>query len=207
MIAIRITLEDTDSKKYVDTINTLSYKSFLVIEYGKDNTNPHIQGIVEPVHTNSEKIKSRIDTFRRKVKAAHSDIVGNKRMSIKQCNDDIDNYIRYLCKGTKDKPPIIANNSWKVDTDKQYTKYWDINKTIKSRKLCKIDSIKATEVDLIPKMSYIEKIYLQIMRYHKDNNLLIPDKYMFQKYYETIVISELDTDADMLSHIRNNYLN
>jgi len=71
----------------------------LVFETAKDE-NPHVHAVI---HTQL-KIKQLRNSFTYKFK----EHTGNKAYSLKQCDDEFDAYIRYICKGTsKDDEPVV----------------------------------------------------------------------------------------------------
>lgn len=168
-------------------------------EYGKvfavsenEQTNHHIQGIVQIRTKNKIIHKSAVDNFRRKMKARNG-LVGNKDFSVKEC-DDNDKYITYLCKGASAKePPIIFLHNWSNILESEirlnHNKFWEVNKNLKStdahKKYHKIASLELPEKFQKMYLSDKMKWSLKIILYHYNNDLLIPDKYQLDKMITT----------------------
>lgn len=211
MIAIRITLFDNNTYgKYVATIMKKCTKFFVVYEEGKEGCK-HIQGYIEVMVKPNIKDKSMIDSFRKYLKEEHKELVGNKYMSLKKCNEDYKKYIQYLCKGEKknEKVHVLCNNILdSKDIDELHIKYWEQNEKLKKERksMSKIDAIASIEIDEMLKGTERELFYLKCILYHKEKKILQPNNFMLDRLYQTYKISLIEDQNGILKYIKLNYL-
>lgn len=170
-----------------------SYKNFFVVSEN-EQTNHHLQGVVT-IPTKPVLPKSAIDTFRVKFKALGW-FSGNKDYSLK-LGDGSEKYLRYLCKGeSSTKPPIIYINNFLLEEkiNVLHNEYYIENKKYKTtdahKKYAKIIQIKIPEK--YKNACSLVKVIMQIIMYHDQNNLLIPDDYSLKKMARTYLFKTLD---------------
>ena len=176
----------------------MNTKRFIVIE--TEANREHIQGYLEIESKKAQLEKSVVDKFRRDLKK-NQDVRGNADFSVK-LNDGAEENIIYLCKGKGEGklPNVFMNNKICPKLEEEYhKKYWETNNELKKNN-DKKKWYKIREVKLCPKLE--EKYHnndsilwaIKIIKYHDDNDLLIPDDYSIKKMVRTYQIK--DTEGD-----------
>lgn len=100
LLALRADVPDPEFRaKFVQWV-AKEFDGYIVAFEQPSAENPHIHCILDGQKTE----KAVRSSFTR----AFPECVGNKGYSLKECNDDHDAYIRYICKGVdKETPPVI----------------------------------------------------------------------------------------------------
>lgn len=105
--------------------------TYLVVKESHDGENPHVHVYME----SDKKLAAIRKDFQRKFPGNQ----GNAGYSLKECNDDIDAYGRYMCKGTdRDTLPDIVARQGLLYTDEwvqdMHDQYWVNNDSLMSNK-------------------------------------------------------------------------
>jgi len=131
--------------------------TFMVLE--TDATNEHYQGLIV---TDQKAI-----TIRKKLEVLAPEAVGNKAISIKDCSKDktyhgdVDRYIIYLCKGTKDaQPQVVLNTAGVLDVVEKWKQYWITNEELKA----------SSKKEKKEQLTQVEKIFQEYPVILNDNN-------------------------------------
>lgn len=178
------------------------YTKWYVVEEHK-STNYHIQGVIF-IRGKSMLPKSCIDKFRlqiRSLKWFH----GNKDYALK-LGDGNEKYLIYLSKGDKKgtQPIIYYNNYVLEDTVRLYhNKYWEENKKYKTtdahRKYAKIIALELPEK--YEQWQPEKKMAIKIIKYHDEQNLLIPDDYAIKKMVRTYLLKMEEEEENKYKYI------
>lgn len=115
----RFALRADVSEEYKQRISEWMSKEAngFIVAFEISGDNKHIHAIINT----DKKLKPLRSSFVR----AFPECVGNKGYSLKECNDDFDAYIRYICKGNgKDDPPVIWSHQGLDYTDKAIEDAW-----------------------------------------------------------------------------------
>jgi hypothetical protein len=166
--ALRADLSDAN-KATLSKWLTENADGFIVARETVEGENPHIHAILETTKT----LKAVRSSFVR----AFPHCTGNKGYSLKVCGDDWDAYVRYICKGTKDVPPVIWSRCGLAYTDEviksAWEKYWVNNAAIEENRKKRIKVEKANIVEQIEKIcketgetdrKEIARVYIRLFR-------------------------------------------
>lgn len=104
---------------------------FLVVYEEHDGENPH----VHCVFSSDKNLSALRVSFKRKF----TDKIGNGGYSLKECDDDVEAYMRYMCKGdSKDNDPVVLIKQGQDYTDEKikaaHDAYWVNNAALQSNK-------------------------------------------------------------------------
>lgn len=122
-----------------------SFDSYLLVFETAAGENPHVHAVIH----SQLKIKQIRNSFTYKFKQ-HS---GNKAYSLKECDDEFDAYIRYMCKGSSEADaPIVWAQCGLLYTDEcikeAHGMYWVNNKALAKNKEAakKVEKLKPVEL-------------------------------------------------------------
>lgn len=187
-------------KEYVKEEDLIKYlhqydKPFMVLEtHGSERE--HYQSLFIKKSVRGSLPKTIRDNICRDIKKKLN-LKGNKQFAVSYIYETPDKFLRYLCKGSKETLPDIKINNILLESQiaPYHHKYWEENKNYKTtdshRKYAKIMAIKLPE-----KYEKYENhgigIGMKIIKYHDENNLLIPDDYQLKKMIRTYSFKTLD---------------
>jgi len=128
--ALRLDVSDADQPRVSAWVSANS-SAFLVVHETAADENPHVHAILHST--------KKLPALRAAFKRAFEDKVGNGAYSLKECNDDIEAYMRYMCKGAaKDDLPRVWARQGLLYTEplcvSAHEEYWVNNASIKSNK-------------------------------------------------------------------------
>jgi len=148
------------------------FDSYLIVAESAEGENPHVHAII---HT-SQTLKKLRNSFTYKFK----EHTGNKAYSLKQCDDDYDGYIRYMCKGSSvsDGPDVLGFCGLlysEAGIRDAHGMYWVNNAAIKANRLKGAKMEKLKPVELVEKeckrmeikgfdREGIAKVYIRLWR-------------------------------------------
>lgn len=175
------------------------YHKWFVVKETEANRE-HIQGYIEIENIKKVLDKTIVDKFRKDLKK-NQDLKGNSDFSVKLNDGAIENII-YLCKGkgTGTLPDIIMNNKiLENEVRLNHNKYWEKNQELKAtdgkKKWYKIKEVKLSEKIEEKYINNREIIWaIKIIKYHDENDLLIPDDYSIKKMVRTYMVKETEGD-------------
>lgn len=126
--AFRMDFVDADKEPLVKWLDS-SACSYLVVHETHDGENPHVHVVF---HSGKKLSALRMD-FKRKFPTK----IGNGGYSMKECDDDVEAYMRYMCKGdsSDDAPVVLACQGLEYSSDKvaaAHAAYWVNNEALKS---------------------------------------------------------------------------
>lgn len=124
-------LSPEDVTSISEWLNGVSSNHFVVREHGSDSENPHMHAVL----FSAQKIASLRQSFRRKF-PQHT---GNSSYSLKECNEDVEAYGRYLCKGgDRESMPDVVCRLGMDYTDEwvkaMHDQYWVNNDALVSNR-------------------------------------------------------------------------
>lgn len=142
--ALRVDISDESKQKLIEWINKFD-GYILVREVAPSGA--HCHAILDA----HKDLKSVRNSFMR----AFPELVGNKAYSLKECNDDYEAYIRYICKGDgKDQAPVVWGRCGLLYTDiliaEAHDKYYVnqeavIENAVKRKKIDKLNLVEELE--------------------------------------------------------------
>jgi len=197
-------------KDYVDEDALIKYyhkynKPFMVLESsqdvkgydGKSCVRDHYQGMVQKKSNRGATPKTIRDNVSRDIKKTLN-LKGNKEFATTYIYESPEKFLRYLCKGSKDKLPNVIINNILLEEELRLThlKYWEENKNYKELKGNK--EYREIMAQVLPK-KWQEKpekvqITMKIIQYKKEKNLLIPDNYQLKKLTRTYYMRTMEDD-------------
>lgn len=129
--AIRVDLTDGDRPRLKEWLDKNSAGSYLAVAETHDGENPHAHVVVW--------IEKKLSGVRTSFKRAFEDKVGNSGYSLKPCDDDVEAYMRYMCKGNskEDAPDVICSMGLDYTDEKvaaAHEAYWVNNSALTSNK-------------------------------------------------------------------------
>lgn len=163
MYIVRIHCEFCNDFKFFDKL-----KVFMVKE--TDASRDHYQGLF--------KDDRKLGTIRASFKKFYPKAVGNSGYSIKLSRESVDDYITYLCKGTKSCRPDVVLNRWDPEITQEeieirYNKYWSVNAQLKEKVKGKKSVIQQILQEFPPVQSYegvVESIVNWLVSHEKPLN-------------------------------------
>ncbi len=185
-------VKEDDLVKYLHKYD----KPFMVLE-SDGSEREHYQSLFLKKSVRGSTPKTTRDNVSRDVKEKLN-LKGNKQFAVSYIYEEPDKFLRYLCKGSKDKLPDIKINNILLENQvaPYHNKYWEENKNYKAtdshRKYSKIMALKIPEK--YDKNSPLVQIIMKIIMYHDENNLLIPDDYQLRKQARTYHFKTLSED-------------
>jgi len=168
--ALRMDYVDLD-RTPLSTWLSANATGFLCVYETADGENPHIHAVF---HSGL-----KLSGLRSSFKKAFVDKVGNGAYSLKVCDDDVEAYMRYMCKGAsvEEEPTVIVQQGLDYTPEKvkaAWEMYWVNNAAIKAnkRKRVKCSTI-VEELELACKAKGVKKsdregIALEYIRMYKD---------------------------------------
>lgn len=165
-LALRLDiLHDDNVQQLVGLCDSLGGSYWIVREGGV--ANPHLH-----VHLCT---KTKLNAVRQAFKRRFPDHSGNGHYSIKQCDDDVEGYDRYLAKGESegDDPIIIARQGLEFSLDSirdWHTNYWKVNHELMKKRRKKLNGAVSDQLlqDCLDKgiksRGGIGLCYLQLMK-------------------------------------------
>lgn len=169
--ALRLDWVDADREPFSVWLheNALSY--LVVHEVARDE-NPHVHVLFYSV--------KKLDALRKSFKRAFADKRGNGAYSMKACDDSVERYVQYMCKGpNRDEGPDVLMRHGLVYTDadivRMHAAYWEENGAPKRKRGSVVKETRIEQLERICKekgvtgnhRSEIAKEYIRIMRDEK----------------------------------------
>lgn len=157
-LAIRYNhIDDENLKQYVKFLEHYAVPFIVVVEPEDEE--------VRRTHTHAVlQTNITINTFRKQLKKEFPLINGNKDFSI-VITKNLDEMLRYVCKGQKDKHPLVVKTTLQHEQVIDYhTRYWEQQQQFKASKgitTTKKQSMSWTDKtfqELVEHMTYIEEI-------------------------------------------------
>lgn len=146
--ALRADVDESFRKRISDWCSKVA--DGFIVAYEVEGENRHIHAILD----SSKEIKKLRSDFTR----SFPECVGNKGYSLKECDDNYDAYIRYICKGVnKDIGPVIWCHQGlmygRSEIDEAHQKYWVNNESLveNAKKRAKVE--KESIVDQVEKLA------------------------------------------------------
>lgn len=156
--ALRMDWDDSkDYQRMSQWLAAVATCYFVVFEC-HSGENPHVHAIYETDKT--------LNACRVSFKRKFDDKVGNGSYSLKECDDDIDAYMRYMCKGNSkdDLPDVKIRQGLEYTDDKikeWHDKYWVNNASLaenkKKRKLVRSGETAVETVERLCKEQGVRK--------------------------------------------------
>jgi len=148
-LALRADVSD-NMKERLSKFMSEQADGFIVAREVVEGENPHIHAILELGHGRT--LKSVRSAWTR----AFPECVGNKGYSLKVCDDDWSAYVRYICKGTKDTPPVIwcwCGMDYNQDVIKSaWEKYWVNNAALEENRVKRVGVEKGNVIEQLEKV-------------------------------------------------------
>lgn len=170
--ALRMDVSASEEEKpRLSTWLSANASGFLVVFEQAPNENDHIHAVLY-----SDK---KLDALRKSFKRAFPEKAGNGGYSMKKCDDDVEAYMRYMCKGAGvDAPPEVwARQGLEYDDQKveaAHEAYWVNAEALRSnkRKRAKIGTI-VEELEALCKQKGVRKddkvgIAREYIRFYRD---------------------------------------
>lgn len=170
--ALRMDYVMEDKEKLREWHDKQSCGSYLVVYEDHAGENPHIHSIFW-----SDK---KMEALRKSFKRLFNDKTGNGAYSLKECDDDTDAYLRYMCKGGSKSEMAVVLMKCGLDYDDERLKssheeYWVNNELLRHNKRKREALRKMSVVEQVEKIAKeegvrkndregIAKIYIRMYR-------------------------------------------
>lgn len=129
--ALRLDYSESDKEELVKWMESHSTGSVFAVYEDHDGENPHVHVVLW-----SDK---RADALRKSFKRLFPTKIGNGGYSLKPCDDDVEAYMRYMCKGREKNvlPRVIYRmglDYTDVKIEQYHDQYWVNNDALMSNK-------------------------------------------------------------------------
>lgn len=155
MYALRVLTAGLDQKAFAVWLSSVCSAFIVCLEVGTETEKEHVHCALH-----SDK---KLSAIRKAFQRAFASLgAGNGTYSLKECDDDWDNYLAYICKGvSKDEGPVIwlkQGLEYSDDAIAQYhERYWVNNAQIAATKR-KRKEFSGTVVEVIEKLAKEAKL-------------------------------------------------
>lgn len=168
--ALRLDVSQED-KEPISTWLSSNGTAFLAVYEEGENENPHVHVVLY-----SDK---RIDSLRKSFVRAFPGKTGNGGYSLKKCDDDVDAYMRYMCKGIDPElgPTVWCHQGLEYTAEKvsdAHGRYWVNHEALVNNKRKRVKTATIVEeLELLCKRKGVKKndkeaIALEYIRLYRD---------------------------------------